>query len=104
MAASFFKFHSDTYEWLVVAPEHRAMYQGTGTVWVEGEEQGSYDFRLTAIDGDLDGTGEDKFRIRIWGSGGVIYDNEITAGEYDDPTTAIEEGSIIVHTTKWTTK
>ena len=101
VAASFFKFHSDTYEWLVVAPEHRARYQGTGTVWVEGEEQGSYNFRLTVIDGDLDGTSEDKFRIRIWGSSGVIYDNEITAGEYDDPTTVIEEGSIIVHTTKW---
>jgi len=37
--------------------------------------------------------------------GGVIYDNEITAGEYDDPSTAIEDGgSIIVHTIKWTTK
>jgi PKD repeat protein len=101
VTASFFKFHSDTYEWLVVAPKHRAMYQGTGTVWVEGEEQGSYSFRLTAIDGDLDGTGEDKFRIRIWDSGGVIYDNEMTAGEYHDPTTELGSGSIIIHSTNW---
>lgn len=78
------------------------MYQGTGTVWVEGEEIDSCNFRLTAIDGELDGTGADKFRIRIWGpEGGVIYDNEVTAGEYDDPRTVVEDGSIIVHKTQW---
>jgi hypothetical protein len=54
-------FHSDTYEWLVIAGA-QAQFKGIGTI--NGE--GSYKFILTAVDGALNsGSGADKFRIKI---------------------------------------
>jgi PKD repeat protein len=94
-------FHSDSYEWLVVA-NSKAMFKGTGTINGIGE----YKFILTGIDGDLQvGGGEDKFRIRIWteneetGIETVIYDNLLGAAddaELDD-TTVIGGGNIKIH-------
>jgi hypothetical protein len=57
----------------------KAMYTGTGCVF---GLPGKYDFKLTAVDGQINGGGGmDKFRIRIWArdlgeENGLIYDNK----------------------------
>lgn len=82
-------FHSDTYQWLVVAGD-KAQYKGTGTVnGVSG-----YGFMLTATD-----SSPDRFRIKIWRTADdtTVYDNQIGSGNTADPTTAIAGGSIQVH-------
>lgn len=87
-------FHSTNYEWLVVGGA-RAQYKGTGAI----NGAGSYNFILTAIDGQVaGGGGVDKFRIKIWGTGGVIYDNQMGAADGADPTTQLGGGSIVIHT------
>ncbi len=92
-------FHSDTYQWLVVAGA-RAQYKGTGTI----NGTGDYGFMLTAIDGGLPGGGgADKFRIKIWDNNNdatVIYDNQLGEGDTADPTTLVQGGSIIIHKEK----
>lgn len=87
-------FHSTSYDWLVIAGA-KAQYKGTGTINGSGE----YRFMLTAVDGQLLGNGDDKFRIRIWddATGDIIYDNQIGDDENGDPTTAIAGGSIVIH-------
>ncbi len=89
-------FHSDTYEWLVVAGA-RAQYKGTGTI--NGE--GNYGFMLTAIDAKLTpSTDVDKFRIKIWdkdNDGEIVYDNQMGAADGAEPATAISGGSIVIH-------
>jgi len=94
-------FHSDTYQWLVIAGA-RAKFKGSGTI--NGE--GSYKFMLTAVDGELvNNGGVDKFRLKIWvedeatGEEIIIYDNML--GAEDDAelneNTEIGGGSIIIH-------
>lgn len=86
-------FHSHSYEWLVIAGA-KAMYKGTGTINGEGD----YGFMLSAIDGKVSGGGVDRFRIKIWDASGlVVYDNDRSTGEYDNPKQAIAQGSIVVH-------
>jgi hypothetical protein len=86
-------FKSTAYDWLVVAGA-RAQYKGTGTI----NGAGAYPFLLTAIDGDLNGTpGPDRFRLKIWAAGGIVYDNQMNASDTADPTTALGGGSIVVH-------
>jgi hypothetical protein len=91
--AAGFNFHSTAYEWLVVAGA-RAQYKGTGTI----NGSGSYNFLLTVIDGQRPGGGGvDRFRLKVWGPGGVIYDNQM--GDPDDgpASTALGGGSIVIH-------
>ena len=91
--AAGFNFHSTAYEWLVVAGA-RAQYKGTGTI----NGSGSYNFILTVIDGQRPGGGGvDRFRLKVWGPGGVIYDNQM--GDPDDAqaSTALGGGSIVIH-------
>ena len=91
-------FHSETYQWLVVAGA-KAKYKGSGTI--NGE--GNYKFMLTAIDGQINGGGgADKFRIKIWweeadGTAHMVYDNQMGDSEDSNPTTVIEGGSIVIH-------
>jgi hypothetical protein len=88
-------FQSTAYDWLVVAGA-KAQYKGTGTI----NGAGSYGFMLTAIDGDLKGTGPDTFRIRVWDRAdgdAAIYDNMLGAPDTTDPSTALGGGSIVVH-------
>jgi hypothetical protein len=78
-------FHSDSYDWLVVAGE-KAMFKGTGTINGAGE----YGFMLSAVDSDID-----KFRIKIVdkATDTVIYDNH-----QDGPDgTEVAGGRIVVH-------
>jgi hypothetical protein len=90
------EFHSSNYQWLVVAGA-KAMYKGTGTI----DNKGNYGFLLSAIDGQVKGGGgTDKFRIKIWdknNNDAVVYDNQMGAAEDGTPTTAIDDGSIVIH-------
>ncbi|HZS09140.1 MAG TPA: 6-bladed beta-propeller [Blastocatellia bacterium] len=93
--AASLNFHSTSYDWLVVAGA-RAQYKGSGTI----NGGGDYAFMLTAIDGQASGGGGvDKLRVKIWdkGTGVVIYDNQMGAGDGDNPTTALGGGSITIH-------
>ena len=88
-------FNATEYQWLVIAGP-RAQYKGKGTV--NGEP--GYGFFLAAIDGDEGGApGPDKLRVKIWllATGQVVYDNQTGAAEDALPTTAITNGSIMVH-------
>ena len=73
----------------------KAQYKGVGTI----NGTGTYQFILTAIDGDLlaSGKGVDKFRIRIWDDNGIIYDNQTGKDENGDFTTEIQGGNIVIH-------
>jgi hypothetical protein len=90
-------FHSESYQWLVVAGS-KAQYKGTGKInGVSG-----YSFMLTATDGDVqNGGGADKLRIKIWNTatGTIVFDNQI--GGTDDlslaPTEPLSGGSIVIH-------
>ncbi len=87
-------FHSTSYDWLVIAGA-KAMYKGDGTV----NGVAGFTFQLNAIDGQQPGGGGvDRFRIKIkLTGGGVIYDNQMGAGDNDDPTTALGGGQIKIH-------
>jgi CSLREA domain-containing protein len=92
-------FHSDSYEWLVVAGP-KAQYKGLGTI----NGVGDFGFMLTAIDEDLTpSTDVDLFRIKIWDKSDndiVVYDNQVECSEDvidADPCTQIGGGSIIIH-------
>ncbi|WP_319502999.1 T9SS type A sorting domain-containing protein [uncultured Draconibacterium sp.] len=76
----------------------KATYRGEGTI--NGE--GSYKFTLVAFDGDWnDGTDPDRFRIKIYGDNGVVYDNAIeNADENSDDATELGGGSIVIHEVK----
>ncbi len=91
-----FNFKSTVYDWLVVAGP-RAQYKGSGTV----NGSGNYGFMLTAIDGQKNGGGgTDKFRIKIWDKNNgdaIVYDNQMNAGDGDNPTTVLGGGSIVIH-------
>ena len=82
-------FHSSSYQWLVVAGS-KAQYKGTGTI----NGSGSYGFLLTAYDGS-----PDRFRIKINGPSGVVYDNKFGSSDDIDGADpqAINGGSIVVH-------
>ena len=91
------KFHSDTYQWLVVAGA-KAQYKGTGTLKyhtvahtgdtdcdIEGHFtalSGPFGFMLTAQDSSVSSNlSSDTFRIKIWQissdgtDGATVYDN-----------------------------
>jgi Tol biopolymer transport system component len=90
-------FHSDSYEWLVVAGPN-AKYKGAGTINGSGE----YGFMLTACDvavtGNCQGNSADTFRIKIWDNNGdVVYDNKMGASDGSKAGTVLGGGNIKVH-------
>jgi hypothetical protein len=93
-----FKFHSEDYEWLVVAGD-KTQYRGTGTVGGSG----TFGFLLTATDGDVaGGDGVDRYRLKVWdpsAGDAVVYDNALGSPEDIDVANpqAIASGSIVVH-------
>ncbi len=93
--ATKFEFLSTNCEWLVIAGA-KAQYTGSGTI----NGSGDYGIMLTAIDGKVNGGGGvDKLRIKIWdkATGDVIYDNQMSAEDTADPTTALGGGNIVIH-------
>ena len=87
-------FQSTSYESLVISG-NKAEYTGIGTI----NGSGSYQFLLTAIDGDqAGGDGQDKIRLRIWSdSTGLIYDSQLNAPSNADPITVLGGGNIVIH-------
>jgi hypothetical protein len=90
------RFHSSSYDWLVVSG-CKAQYKGVGEVnGVVG-----FGFLLTAIDGDACRTKtSDRFRIKIWEieTGTTVYDNRLgvpTDIDSADPQ-AIAGGAIVI--------
>ncbi|MDP3199749.1 MAG: T9SS type A sorting domain-containing protein [Algoriphagus sp.] len=75
----------------------KATYRGEGSInGVSG-----FKFTLVAIDGQWNGgTNPDQFRIKIWGSNGVIYDNGLGADENSEVSTVLGGGSIVIHESK----
>jgi hypothetical protein len=60
-----------------------------------------YRFTLVAFDGNVtSSSGIDKFRIKIWGSSGIVYDNGLGADENSNVSTALGGGSIVIHYSK----
>jgi hypothetical protein len=92
-------FHSDSYQWLVVAGP-KAMYKGEGKI----NGAGNYGFMISAVDEKLTpSTDTDLFRIKIWeGDDGdtVVYDNQMGEADDADPTTEIGGGNIVIHKEK----
>jgi len=87
------RFKSTSYEWLVVAGA-RAQFKGNGTI----NGAGDYNFLLTAVDGALPGDGgSDKFRIKITGPDGIVYDNQHGEDENGPVSTELGGGSIKIH-------
>lgn len=88
-----FQYHADgltlkstSYDWVTVAGS-QVLFEGTGALNdVEG-----FRFRVRAVDGDLLGTGVDRFEIRIWTSGGA-FDSPLYRMEGD-----LAGGQIVVH-------
>jgi hypothetical protein len=92
-------FRSAAYQWLVISGA-RAQYKGAGTI----NGSGSFGFLLSAIDGQLNGSGgADRFRIKIWdksNNDAIVYDNQVVCGdsaENADPCTGLAGGSIVIH-------
>ncbi len=79
-----FKSSSHSAMSLVIA-NHKATYTGEGTI----NGGGAYEFRVIAIDGDVNSKGApDYFRIKIWEKGKpsvVVYDNQYGIAENIDP-------------------
>ncbi|PTN02234.1 putative secreted protein (Por secretion system target), partial [Mangrovibacterium marinum] len=96
--AAGFKFKSQFHEsGSLVISGGKATYRGEGTI--NGE--GSYKFTLVAFDGDWnDGTDPDRFRIKMWGDNGIVYDNGLDADENSDDATELGGGSIVIHEVK----
>ncbi|MDX5480101.1 MAG: YDG domain-containing protein [Hymenobacteraceae bacterium] len=78
----------------------KASYKGRGTI----NGTGDYGFMLVATDGQVNGGGGvDKFRIKIWNGSNessVVYDNQMGAGDDENPVTALGGGSIVIHEVK----
>jgi parallel beta-helix repeat protein len=83
-------FHSDSYEWLVIAGA-KAQFKGEGAI----NGVAGYKFKIWATDGELaGGQGVDGFRIKIWeedesGVETVFYDNKVE--------TELGGGQIVIH-------
>ena len=88
------KFHSASYQWLVVAGS-KVQFSGSGAI----NNDGDYGFLLTASDGESDGTGVDRFRFKIWDkvTGAVIYDNQMGAPDDADAVQGLTGGSLVIH-------
>ncbi len=90
-----FKFMSTAYEWLVISGG-KASYRGTGQI----DGAGSYNFLLTAVDGEVAGGGTaDRFRIKIWNrsTGEIVYDNQRDVPDDEVPSSTLGGGNIIIH-------
>jgi type IX secretion system substrate protein len=88
------EFNALNYDYLVINGA-RAQFKGTGKV--TGDQSG-YAFIMTVTDGNLDGTGVDKIRMKIFNknTGQVIYDNQQNESDAANPTTAVADNSSVV--------
>ena len=89
-----FEFNALNFDYLVV---NNAMAQFRGTGKIIGGQSG-IDFIMTVIDGQLDGSGTDKIRMKIYNknTGQIYYDNQPGASDAALPAQAVGENSTIV--------
>jgi len=89
-----FEYNALTFDYLSISGS-KAQFKGTGKI-IGG--QSGINFIMTVIDGDLDGTGIDKVRIKIYNknTGQVYYDNQPGASDAANPITAVGLSSSIV--------
>ena len=89
-----FEFNALNFEYLVIS-NSMAQFKGTGKI-IGG--QSGVGFIMTVTDGQLDGTGIDKIRMKIYNknNGSIIYDNQPGASDAALPTQAVGANSIIV--------
>jgi hypothetical protein len=88
------EFNALNFDYLVIN-NAKAQFRGTGKI--TGDQSG-YGFIMTVIDGDLDGSGIDKIRMKIYSktNGRVVYDNQPGASDTADPVTAVGDNSSVV--------
>ncbi len=89
-----FEFNALNFEYLVIS-NSMAQFKGTGKII--GSQSG-VGFIMTVVDGQLDGSGIDKIRIKIYNknTGEVYYDNQPGASDAALPTQGVGPNSIIV--------
>jgi hypothetical protein len=89
-----FEFNALNFEYLVIS-NSMAQFKGTGKI-IGG--QSGVGFTMTVTDGQLDGTGVDKIRMKIYNknNGAVIYDNQFGASDAALPTQPVGTNSTIV--------
>jgi hypothetical protein len=89
-----FEYNALNFDYLSISGV-KAQFKGTGKI-IGG--QSGINFIMTVIDGDLDGTGIDKVRMKIYNknTGQVYYDNQPGASDAANPTTAVGNNSSIV--------
>lgn len=89
-----FEFNALNFEYLVIS-NSVAQFKGTGKI--TGGQSGVA-FIMTVVDGQLDGTGVDKIRMKIYNKNNntVIYDNQFGASDAALPTQAVGPNSSIV--------
>lgn len=89
-----FEFNALNFDYLVI---NKSMAQFRGTGKIIGGQSG-VGFTMTVIDGQLDGSGVDKIRMKIFNknTGEVIYDNQPGAGDAELPRQPVGANSVIV--------
>ena len=89
-----FEFNALNFDYLVIS-NSMAQFKGTGKI-IGG--QSGVGFTMTVTDGQLDGSGVDKIRMKIYNknNGSIIYDNQPGASDATLPTQAVGANSIIV--------
>ena len=89
-----FEFNALNFEYMSIAGA-RAQMKGTGKI-IGG--QSGINFILTVTDGQLDGTGIDKVRMKIYNKNTmeVYYDNQPGASDVANPTIPVQENSTVV--------
>jgi hypothetical protein len=89
-----FEFNALNFDYLAIN-NSTAQFKGTGKI-IGG--QSGIGFTMTVVDGQLDGTGVDKIRMKIYNknNGSIIYDNQPGASDAASPTQAVGVNSSIV--------
>ena len=89
-----FEFNALNFDYLVIS-NSMAQFKGTGKI-IGG--QSGIGFTMTVTDGQLDGSGTDKIRMKIYNknNGAVIYDNQPGASDAALPTQAVGTNSMVV--------
>ena len=88
-----FEFNAVNFEYLAISGAF-AQFKGTGKI--TGGQSG-INFIMTVIDGQLDGSGVDKVRMKIYNrnTGEVFYDNQPGASDAAAPITSVGANSTI---------
>ena len=89
-----FEFNALNFDYLVIS-NSMAQFKGTGKI-IGG--QSGIGFTMTVTDGQLDGSGIDKIRMKIYNknNGVIIYDDQPGASDAALPAQAVGANSIIV--------